>query len=87
VVPKGYSKASCHDFKVATSKASEVMAAEARGETNMWRIRDCRKICRNEFYYLVPAETLSVVPEHVPEKQLAPKKKDGAWTGSNKVYD
>ena len=35
VVPKGYSKASCHDFKAARSNPSEVMAIEARGRQNV----------------------------------------------------
>ena len=77
-MPKGYSKASCHDFRAARSKASEVMAPEARGRQRYGGLEIVGKYVETNLL----AKTLSVFRSYL--KSSLHKKKDGAWTGSNR---
>jgi hypothetical protein len=81
VVPKGYSKASCHDFKAARSKASEVMAAEARGRQRYGGLEIVGKYVETNLL----AKTLSVFRSYL--KSSLHKKKGWCVDWLQQAYD
>jgi hypothetical protein len=81
-VPKGYSKASCHDFKAARSEASEVMAAEAQGRQIYGGLEMVGKYVETSLLCCSGRNVVGV--PGVPEKQFAGEEKVGAMDWPNR---